>query len=191
MLLQQSVDECIEYKLRVVRVVAHLSYQRQMVAALDDVEVDGIQQHVVHRQRVYIALAVESFGPRRGHVQQQVLELDALPRLQHGGNGVLLLALHVQLHGGQQPADGRLVYGLLCHLFRYAVAQHLALAQQPVVGAAGIHLHDEVAALCPQDGGVGTCLQQQSNVGRPVHLGRVAQGEVVQQSADGMRQLQV
>ena len=190
-LLQHAVEEGVEHELGILLVVAHLSAEREVLPALGDAEVDGVQPHVVDGQRVYVSAAVESRLGRRRQVKQQVLEVDVLSGLQQGGYGVVALALDVQLHVGQQSAQGGLVYHAVLHLCDGGVGQHGQPPEQPLVVAAGIQLDDEVAALCTDVGGVGTGLQQQPDVAGPVDLGRVAQRQVVQQSADAVGQPQV
>ena len=71
------------------------------------------------------------------------------------------------------------------------IAEHGEASQEAFVVAAGVGLDDEVAALSAEIGGVGTCLDEQSDVAGAVGLAGVAQRQVVDESADTMGQLHV
>ena len=185
-LLEQSVDEGVEDKLRVLLVVAHLTLERQVVLALYETEIDGVEAHVVDGQRMDEALAVDACLGRRIDVEQQLLEVDALTAVQEGDDGIVLLALDVELHDGKQAADGGLVDDALVELTGDGIAEYREAPQEAFVVAAGVGLDDEVTALCAEIGGVGTCLDEQPDVTGTVGLAGVAQRQVVDESADAM-----
>ena len=86
-------------------------------------------------------------------VYQQVFEVDFLG-LQEIGQRVVALALHMQLHGGQQPFDSRLVNHLVFVLGYDRVTKGGQLFQYPFVAALCIEFHDEIATLYAGIGGV-------------------------------------
>ena len=140
---------------------------------------------------MHVALAVDALFGRCPHVKQQRLEVDALAGVQQRHQRVVALALDVHLHHGQQPSDGRLVDDAVVELLGDGIAEHTDAFHQPFVVTAGVQLHDEVAALCPEVGGVRTGLHQQSDVARTVDVARVADGQVVKQSAHHVVQFHV
>ena len=115
-----------------------------------------------------------------------MLEVDALTAVQEGYNGVVLLALDVELHDGKQAADGGLVDDALVELTGDGIAEYREVSQEAFVVAAGVGLDDEVAALCAEIGGVRTRLDEQSDITGTVGLAGVAQRQVVDESADAM-----
>ena len=97
----------------------------------------------------------------------------------------------MELHDGKQTADGGLIDDALVELLSDGIAEHGEASQEAFVVAAGVGLDDEVAALSTEIGGVGTCLDEQSDVAGTVGFAGVAQRQVVDESADAMGQLHV
>ena len=168
-LVDMSVDEGVEHELRVPAVVTYLSLVGQLVAFLCEVQADGVDTDAVVVERVEVALAVDARLGRAVHVNPQFLEIDIVD-VQQIDDGIVALALHMELHGGQQPFDGLLVDDLLVVLRHDGVGEGGHLSEQSLVAAFGIELHDEVAALCPHIGRVCCGAHQQSHVLWPVGL---------------------
>ena len=77
-LLQHTVKQGIEDKLRILLVVTHLTAKRKASVALGKSHVDSIQAHIVVCQRVDIAATVHTSDRRRREVEQQLFEVDTL-----------------------------------------------------------------------------------------------------------------
>ena len=190
-LLEHSVEECIEDKLGILLVVADLSAKGKAFLPLRQTEIDCIQFDRVDLQGMDMTVTVDaSLGGCR-EVKKQRLEFHAGTTLQHGGDGILLHALYMYLHHGQVPADGRLVNDSLFYLRLHGVTQHRQLTHQLFVVTAGIKLHNEVATLSTNIGGVRTGVHQQSDVSRTVCLTGVTDGNVVEQTTEAVAVLQV
>ena len=65
-----------------------------------------------------VAITVDARLLRCVHVEEQFLEVQSLTALQHHSDGIVVLALHVQFHGGEQLTQGRLVDDFLLQLCR-------------------------------------------------------------------------
>ena len=159
--MQYAVEEGIEYELRVLLVITYLTTKRQVVLALCQSEIDGVQAHIVIGQRVNIAIAIDTRFRRGSHIKEQLREIDTLT-LQNRHQRVVALALHMNLHNRQQATQGRLVDDFVGELGTGAITQNGELFEQLFVVAAAIQLHNEVATLCPDDSGIGGGIQVQS-----------------------------
>ena len=191
MFLQDAVEQRVEDKLRVFLVVAYLTAKAQILLTLRQTEVDGIQTDIADHQRMDVAIAVDAANGRELHIEQQVFEIDVLTGLQHGSDGVVLLALDMQLHVGQQTAQGWLVNGLSLQLGHRGVGQNGQLAQQPLVVAASVELYNEVAALSTQQGRIAVGPRMNANKLGTLCLYGIADGDVADESGERVRQLQV
>ena len=163
-LVDMAVNKGIEHELGIATVVADLSLVGQTVAFLCEAQSDGVDADTVVVQRVEMALAVDACLWRGGQIDEQFLEIHVAGS-EKVGDGIIATALHVHLHGGQESFDGLLVDHLLVELGYDRVCEGVELSEQLLVAAAGIEFHDEVAALCPEIGGVGSGIQQNANVG--------------------------
>ena len=157
-LLQQTIEEGVEHKLRVLLVVTYLTTKGEVVLTLGQTEIDGIEAYVADGQRVDIAIAIDSCRRGGGHVEEHVTEVDALAA-QHDKERVLALALHMHLHDGEQTTQGGLVDDLRLQLGCSGITQGRQLAQQSFVVTTDIEFDDKVATLCAQQGRVGGGIQ--------------------------------
>ena len=100
MVVHMSIDETVEYELRILAVVAHLSLIGEPVSLLREVQTDGVDTRAVIVEGVDMALAVDA-SLRRGHeVKAQLSEIEA-EGSEEMGDRVLALTFQVELYHGK------------------------------------------------------------------------------------------
>ena len=188
--MDMAVNKGIKHKLWVSSVVAYLCLIGKTVAFLRQVQMDGINAGAVVIQRIEMACAVDTRFWRHVQIYQKILEINLLG-LQECGNGVVFLTFHMQLHRWQQSFDGLLVNHLVFVLCNDGVGNSGQLFHHLLIAALSIELHNEVAALHPDVGGIGIGLQQQPHFRGMVSGLIVLNADVIYESTDVVGVLRV
>ena len=100
MVVHMSIDEAVEYELRILAVVAHLPLIGEPVSLLREVQTDGVDTRAVIVEGVDMTLAVDTCL-RRGHeVKAHLFEIDA-EGSEEMGDRVLALAFQMEFYYGE------------------------------------------------------------------------------------------
>ena len=177
-LQQIAIEERGKDKLGIAPVVAHPATEVDLIFSLLHQERDGVDAHTVNHHGVNIAIAIEA--SLRGGVETELQRLEMhLVEPQEVGKRILLAAIQIQAHGGQQGTQLRFVDDAVGNMVLHGIEQGLPLCRQLIVIARGIEVKEEVAAVHRDTGGVGGGEHIQLQRGGSIYFLVCADGEVV------------
>ena len=189
--LQDTIEEGIKHELRILLVVTYLTTEREAFLALRQSEINSIQAHATHRQRMKIAVTIQTFLGRRVHIKPQFLEVYAITTLQQVGQRIVALTLDMHLQSRQQFSQRRLVDGLPIDLRHHRITKYTECLRHLLVVAAGINLHNEVTTLCTDYRRIGIGFEQQSYPLCTIGLGGIGHHNITDQSCDVVLHLHI